>query len=214
VGGRGTTPCEDVSFSVPVGCTYALLGATGAGKGTIVACIRGDLRPAQGRVVVFGLDARRERRALRKRILFARRDDQLPPRAATRELLVLEEKLESLPGATVFLTTADPALAARADRVAILRTGRLLVEDDVAALLSRFRRISYVNEVTETRAEYGNELDLFDAVRVRVRGWGVEAVVSNFDDAAFESFRGTDGVKDARAEPMTLAEIFAAVAGP
>lgn len=95
-----------------------------------------------------------------------------------------------------------------------LRGGRLLLDDDVATILSRFRRITYVNEITETRTEYGNELDVFDAVRVKVRGWGVEALVSNFDDAAFERFRGIDGVNDARAEAMTLAEIFAAVAGP
>jgi hypothetical protein len=50
-------------------------------------------------------------------------------------------------------------------------------------------------------------------VRVKVRGWGVDAVVSNFDETAFESFRGTEGVENARAETMTLEEIFAAVVG-
>jgi hypothetical protein len=50
-------------------------------------------------------------------------------------------------------------------------------------------------------------------VRVKVRGWGVDAVVSNFDEAAFERFRGTEGVSEARVAPMTLEEIFAAVVG-
>jgi len=50
-------------------------------------------------------------------------------------------------------------------------------------------------------------------VRVRVRGWGVDAVVSNFDEMAFERFRATDGVRDARADPMSLEEIFTEIAG-
>ncbi len=114
----------------------------------------------------------------------------------------------------VLLAAADPAgIEPIADRVGILAKGRLSIDDDLEVLLRRFRRISYRNEITETRTDYGTELDRFDAVRVRVRGWGVEAVVSNFDDSAFEAFRLQDGVTDARSTPMPLAEIFAAVAG-
>ncbi|HEX5134053.1 MAG TPA: hypothetical protein VFW81_01555, partial [Thermoanaerobaculia bacterium] len=109
--------------------------------------------------------------------------------------------------------TSDPGRAAAADRVAFLKEGRLVIEDALPLLLSRFRRIRYVNEVTETRTEYGTELDLFDAVRVKVRGSSVDAVVSNYDDALFERFRATEGVRDARAEAMPLEEIFAAVVG-
>jgi len=50
-------------------------------------------------------------------------------------------------------------------------------------------------------------------VRVKVRGWGIEAVVSNFENAAFERFRGKDGVVDAEASALSLEEIFLAVAG-
>lgn len=109
--------------------------------------------------------------------------------------------------------TDDPRRASAADRVGFLKDGRLVIEDALPRLLSRFRRIRYVNEVTETRTEYGTELDLFDAVLVKVRGWGVDAVVSNFDGAAFERFRAIEGVRDARADPLTLEEIFATVAG-
>jgi hypothetical protein len=37
--------------------------------------------------------------------------------------------------------------------------------------------------------------------------------VSNFDGAAFGRFRATEGVRDARADALTLEEIFAAVVG-
>jgi ABC-type multidrug transport system ATPase subunit len=178
------------------------VGKEGAAKRAVVRCLRGDLRPKEGRVLVFGLDPRRERREIARRI-------------RSGELIVSEERFEPAPGATatVFATVSDPAHAAGADRVGFLSRGRLVLDDDVPTLIARFRRIHYVNEITETRTEYGTELDGFAAVRVKVRGWGVEAVVSNFDEALFERLRATDGVLDARADPMTIAEIFTTVAG-
>ena len=149
---------------------------------------------------MFGLDPRRERREIARRI-------------RSGELVVSEERFE--PGATarstVVASVSDPARAAGADRVGFLSEGRLVLDDDLPALTARFRRISYVNEITETRTEYGTELDDFDAVRVRVRGWGVDAVVSNFDEARFERLRATEGVSEVKATPMTIEEIFAAV---
>ena len=49
------------------------------------------------------------------------------------------------------------------------------------------------------------------AARVTQWGNGTEAVVSNFDDVAFERFRNTANV--AEVAPMSLEEIFIAVAG-
>jgi ABC-2 type transport system ATP-binding protein len=117
-------------------------------------------------------------------------------------------------GTTVFLTTHDLAgIEGIATRVGILKDGRLALDEDAETLKSRFRRIRYGNRATETRTAYGNELDAFEAVKVKVRGWGVDAVVSNYDDLSFERFRQTDGVVDAEVAPMSLEEIFLAVAG-
>ena len=80
-------------------------------------------------------------------------------------------------------------------------------------LKRRFRKIRYANEAAAERTEYGKELDAFFALRVRVRGWGVEAVVSNYDDLSFERFQRTEGVVDAEVTPLSLEEIFLAVAG-
>lgn len=118
------------------------------------------------------------------------------------------------PGTTVLLLTADAEGAGRiATHVGILREGRLAVSGEIGDLLRRFRRIRYRNEVTEERTAYGTELDAFDAVRVKVRGWGVEAIVSNFDDDVFTALAATEGVVDAEAEALSLGEIFLAVAG-
>jgi ABC-2 type transport system ATP-binding protein len=117
-------------------------------------------------------------------------------------------------GATVFLTTHDLAsIEGIATRIGIVKSGRLVLDEEMETAKSRFRRIRYGNEITAARASYGNELDAFDAVRVRVRGWGIDAVVSNYDDLAFERFRRIPGVVDAEACGMTLEEIFLALAG-
>lgn len=117
-------------------------------------------------------------------------------------------------GTTVFLTTHDlTGIEGIATRVGILKDGRLVLDEEMETLKSRFRRIRYGNRITETRQEYGNELDAFEAVKVKVRGWGIDAVVSNYDDVAFERFRRADGVVDAQVSAMPLEEIFLAVAG-
>ena len=135
------------------------------------------------------------------------------------ELLVLDDvpagfRIPAGAPRTGFLTTDDPArVGGIASHAGVLRAGRLVLDGSVHELTSRFRRIRYANRLTETRTAFGTELDEFDAARVRVRGWGVEAVVSNFDPEAFERFRQIDGVEDAREEAMSLEEIFHAVAG-
>jgi ABC-type multidrug transport system ATPase subunit len=194
-----------VSFAVLAGSVSALVGREESGKRAILRCASGELRPESGRVRVFGLDPRRGRRALRRRVQYLPAEGEL--------------RLDPDSGAaTILVVTDDPSRANTADRVGFLKEGRLVLEDALPDLRSRFRRIRYVNEITEARSDYGTELDLFDAVRVRVRGWGVDAVVSNFEDAKFERFRAIEGVVDARAEAMTLEEIFEAVsrspAGP
>ena len=117
-------------------------------------------------------------------------------------------------GTTVLLTSHDLAgVEGMATRVGMLKDGRLILDEDLETLKSRFRRLRYGNEATEERADYGQELSDFDAVRVKVRGWGIEAVVSNYGDEAFARFASLDGVVDAEAESLSLEEIFVAVAG-
>lgn len=115
---------------------------------------------------------------------------------------------------TVFLTTHDlSGVEGIATHVGILKQGELMLDEELESLKLRFRRIRYGNERSETRTAYGTELDSFDAVRVRARGWGVDAVVSNYDDRSFATFRQIDGVLDAEASSLSLEEIFVAVAG-
>jgi ABC-2 type transport system ATP-binding protein len=258
---RRIVACDAVSLRVPPGSVYALLGRSGAGKSSLLRCVLGQRRPTEGRVLVFGHDAWRERQKLRtllarivpgsrirpvgltewlrsivsgrslrlpsaielspellaralrtKTRLLVLDDLAFPPQA--RERLALSEAFRHAleQGVAVLIATqAAGDVEAIAHRVGILHRGRLVLDEDTVRLKSRFRKIRYRNEMTLTRTEYGHELDDFEALRVRARGWGVEAIVSNYSEESFERFREVDGVVGAEATEMTLVEIFEAL---
>jgi len=231
VGGRGEVSCREISLRVPVGVVYALLGR-GEGGSALLSCVAGKQKPSSGRVLLFGEDAWKKRRRLRSLFALVAPDGRTAPEelwdralAGQPRLLLLDGhaagsgpfarplssriREAAARGTAILLATANAADAESvADRVGILRGGALALDEGVSTLMSRFRRLRYRNEITETRTEYGTELDLFDAVRVRVRGWGVEAIVSNFDEELFGRLRSADGVADTAASFLTIAEIF------
>jgi ABC-2 type transport system ATP-binding protein len=111
-------------------------------------------------------------------------------------------------GTTVFITTHDLAgVETFADRVAMMENGRIVLDEDVDALKSRFRRIRFAAQPVA-----------IDAVALRptvMRSWGggAEAIVSNYDDVSFERMRNTSNIGAAEVEAMSLEEIFIAIAG-
>jgi ABC-type multidrug transport system ATPase subunit len=233
---RRVIACNEVSLRIPAGSIYALLGRIGAGKSSLLACLAGDRKPSGGRALLFGMDCWRERRKLRPLLAHVpaeprRRLQEVLDRALGPEArcLLLDEpdlgegtrraearkqvRAAAGRGTTILLATSRAAEAeGLADRIGMLHGSRLLLDDSATELAGRFREIRYRNEITSTRTEYGTELDAFEAVRVRVRGWGIQAVVSNFSHERFQLFRSLDGVADAEALPMTLDAIFDAVA--
>jgi ABC-2 type transport system ATP-binding protein len=107
-------------------------------------------------------------------------------------------------GLTVLITTHDlSAVETLADRVGVMKDGKLVLDDELEALKSRFRRVRYSGAPAAALA--------MNAASTRAWGSGTEAVVTDYDDVAFERFR-----RDAHASestPMTLEEIFVTVAG-
>src|SRR5664279_6155592 len=285
--GRDAKPTlEEISFSVPKGSVYALLGRNGAGKSSLVRCLLGQQKPTAGRCFLFGEDVWKKRARLMARTGVVPEDPDAPPPMTARqlsafcariypswdapavearlarfgapagtpygslskgqralvalalalasspELLVLDDPTLGLDavarraffeelvgeladrGTTVLLTSHDLAgVEQLATRVGFLKGGRLVLNEDLEALKGRFRRLRYANEATEDPTRYGQELSDFDAVKVKVRGWGVEAIVSNYGEASFARFCALEGVVDAEASALSLAEIFIAVAG-
>ena len=285
--GRDAKPTlEEISFSIPRGSVYALLGRNGAGKSSLVRCLLGQQKPTAGQCFLFGEDVWKNRARLMARTGVVPEDPDAPPSMTARqlsafcariyptwdapavetrlarfgvpartpygslskgqralvalalalasspELLVLDDPTLGLDavarraffeelvgeladrGTTVLLTSHDlTGVESMATHVGMLKGGRLILDEDLEALKSRFRRLRYANEATEDPTRYGQELSDFDAVKVKVRGWGVEAVVSNYGDETFTKFAALEGVVDAEASALSLEEIFVAIAG-
>jgi ABC-2 type transport system ATP-binding protein len=119
---------------------------------------------------------------------------------------VFEELIGDLAdrGTTVFITSHDLAGVERiADRVAVLRQGKLVLDEEMEALKHRFRRLSFPVAEREPR------LEALAPVAVAARGWGIEAVVSNYDEDRLEG-PGSGGPE---VSALTLEEIFIALTG-
>jgi len=285
-GGNPKSTLEEISFSVPKGSVYALLGRNGSGKSSLVRCLLGQQKPTAGGCLLFGKDVWKNRARLMARVGVVPEDPDAPPSMTARQLsafyarvypswdapsvearlarfgvpagtpygslskgqralVALALALGSAPdllllddptlgldavaraaffdelvgeladrGTTVLLTSHDLAgVEKMADRVGILRGGKLAIDENLESLKERFRRLRYANEATEDASAYGQELSAFDAVKVKVRGWGIEAVVSNHGDESFARFAALEGVVDAEASALSLEEIFMAVVG-
>jgi ABC-2 type transport system ATP-binding protein len=77
---------DAVSFSVPRGAVYALLGRNGVGKSSLVRCLLGLQRPDAGGVRLFGRDAWRDRRALMEGVGVVPEEPDAPPELTAHEL--------------------------------------------------------------------------------------------------------------------------------
>jgi len=77
--GRRPPALVDVSLEFREGVT-GLLGPNGAGKSTLLQCVLGLLRDFTGTATVLGLDARRDRLELRRRVGYMPEADALLPR--------------------------------------------------------------------------------------------------------------------------------------
>ena len=65
---RGCDALDGVSFEVPSGVVFALLGENGAGKTTLIKILTGFLAADAGRAEVLGMDCVKEALEIRRRI--------------------------------------------------------------------------------------------------------------------------------------------------
>ncbi|HEY2739935.1 MAG TPA: ABC transporter ATP-binding protein [Thermoanaerobaculia bacterium] len=129
--------------------------------------------------------------------------DPLARRAVFEELIFdLADR-----GTTVFLTSHDLAgVEGIADRVGVLRDGRLILDEELENLKGRFRRIRF-----PVGGEDGDLTALAGLAPVSVASsaWGTEAVVSRWEEGQEER-----PPRGAEVSALTLEEIFLAVADP
>jgi ABC-2 type transport system ATP-binding protein len=78
----------DVSFAVPEGTIWGLVGSDGAGKSTLLRMIALMLRPRQGNITVDGLDVKTERDGIKTLLGY------MPQRFALYQDLTVEENMD------------------------------------------------------------------------------------------------------------------------
>ena len=120
------TALNGVSFSVPRGEIFGLLGPNGGGKTTLFRILSTLLTPAEGRARLFGLDVAREPLAVRRRIGVVFQNQSLDRRLTTSENLMHHGHLYGLRG---------EALSRRTDEI-LDRVGLSDRRSDVVETLS------------------------------------------------------------------------------
>jgi len=83
------TAVDGVSFEIRSGEIFGLIGPNGAGKTTTVECLVGLRQPDEGRIEIYGVDARRHPRDVKRRIGAALQTTALQDRITPREALDL-----------------------------------------------------------------------------------------------------------------------------
>jgi ABC-2 type transport system ATP-binding protein len=77
---------HDVSFALPPGSVFALLGRNGSGKTSLVRCLLGHQKPSGGRGLVFGADVWPRRRKVMQRVGVLPEEPDAPPGMTARQI--------------------------------------------------------------------------------------------------------------------------------
>ena len=88
-----TVAVDALSFDVQRGDILGLLGPNGAGKTTVIQLLLGLTTPDSGRLRLFGLDVRQQRRRILQRVNFASAYVSLPTNLTVRENLTIFARL-------------------------------------------------------------------------------------------------------------------------
>lgn len=91
------TAVNNMSFGVPAGQCFGLLGVNGAGKTTTFRMLTGEIGMSGGAVSVDGLNLKSNLRTIRQRIGYCPQYDGLIPSLTGRELLVMFARLRGVP---------------------------------------------------------------------------------------------------------------------
>jgi ABC-2 type transport system ATP-binding protein len=128
---------DDLGFEVLAGEVLGFLGPNGAGKTTTIRLLLDLIRPTEGSIEVFGLDARRRSREIRSRIGYLPGDLRLYERLTAGDHLRYFASLRGLAG------TGDGEAIARRLELELDRPVRALSKGNrqkVGVLLSLFHR--------------------------------------------------------------------------
>ncbi|MGD8439422.1 MAG: ABC transporter ATP-binding protein [Holophagae bacterium] len=129
---------------------------------------------------------------------------------------LLEELIGELAdrGTTVLVTTHDlVGVEGIADRVGIMRRGRLALDETMTDLKARFRRLRCVLSSTASADDVERALAPLEPTSLRSFGARLDAIVGRADDETSARFKAAVDVSDVTLEPIGLEEIFVALCG-
>ena len=93
----GRRVVDDLSFDVPKGQVFALLGHNGAGKSTTIDLILGLKAPEAGSAQILGMDAARHRKQVFERVGVQLQNTQYQPSITVEEACIEYASLYSAP---------------------------------------------------------------------------------------------------------------------
>jgi ABC-2 type transport system ATP-binding protein len=115
---------------------------------------------------------------------------------------------------TVLVTTHDlTGIEGIADRVGIMRRGKLVYDETMEGLKTRFRRLRFVRENSTSIEAIRAALEPLEVAESRFVGAAVDVVVGRADRAAAANLKETFGITEVEVEPLSLEEIFVALCG-
>ncbi|GAA3441615.1 ABC transporter ATP-binding protein [Planomonospora venezuelensis] len=138
---------DDVSLTVQEGEIFGILGPNGAGKTTTVECIAGLRTPDRGEITVCGLDPRRDRAGLTRRLGVQLQAGCLPDRLQVAEALELYSSFYPAPADWRALMD-DLGLAAKAKTAYAKLSGGQKQRLSIALALVGDPRVAILDELT------------------------------------------------------------------
>ena len=219
---------EDVSFAVPRGCVYGLLGRNGAGKSSIVRCLAGQLRPSAGRALLLGADAWMERARLMARVGLVPEEPDAPPELSPARLVALVARLHAVwdaagalarlrrfavPLDTPFHRLSKGQKGATMLTIALGHSPELLILDDPTLGLDVVARDAVFGEVIGELADRGTTILVTTHDLAAIEG--IADRIGILHEGRLVIDEPTESVKERFARPLEriFAEVTSAPAG-
>ena len=141
---------KNVSFSVPPGTIYALLGSNGAGKTTTIRILTTQILADSGSAAVAGYDVMRDPEKVREAISLTGQFSAVDEALTGKENLMIMGKLRHIPSPE---KTADElleafGLTASSEKAAALYSGGMKRKLDIAMSLIGNPRVIFLDEPT------------------------------------------------------------------
>lgn len=150
--GASVPALDGIDLALHAGEIFGLLGPNGAGKTTAIAILSTMILPSAGSLVIDGLDPRRHRRAVRRRIGLVPQEIALYPTLTPRENLLFFGRLQGLRGSRlhrrIAAVLADVGLGQQADRPIKTFSGGMQRRVNLAVGLLHEPRVLFLDEPT------------------------------------------------------------------